>query len=326
MKKLDLIKKLIKKGKNVVISTHIYPDADGIGSEIALCLALRKIGIKAICINEEKLEGRYLYLDKKKVVQDLSLVKKKSNKWDTLVVVDTNSLKRVGPKMNSFAKKVKDIIFIDHHPIKGIKQKNIFLEENKSATGEVVGNLIEDMGIKFTYEMALCLYTAILIDTSSFRYPKVSANTHKLLAKLLKAGVNPPKAYNLIYGTKKLSHMKLLGKILSSIESTRDQKVAWIVVRESDLKKYLTKGENTNSFINNLLVLDNIKVACLFREIKGKVKVSLRSHESVDVGAIAEELGGGGHNHSAGISMEGSIDSVVRTVVRKVRLRLEYLV
>lgn len=321
----ELLKRMTKRGGNVVITTHIFPDADGIGSEIALCLALRQKGVNVICVNEEKLEERYLYLDKRKVVRSFNEFKKNSKKkWDLLIVVDTNSLNRIGPKMNSFAQGIDDIVFIDHHPIEDKKtiSKNIFLNVNKCATGEVVGDLIEHMGIKFNYDISICLYTAILIDTSSFRYPKVSEKTHKLLAKLLKSGVNPPVAYNLIYGTKKLSHMKLLGKILYTIQSTKDQSVAWIIVKERDLKKYLTKPENTNSFINNLLVLENIKVACLFRESRGKVKVSLRSHKSIDVGSIAEELGGGGHGHSAGLILKGNISSVVKKVIRKIRSRL----
>ena len=325
MRKTDLLNKLTKKGGNVIITTHVFPDADGIGSEIALCLALRKKGINAICVNEDKLEDRYQYLDQNKAVKALTKFKREKNKkWNILVVVDTNSLKMIGPKMNFLAQKVDEIIFIDHHPINDQKiiPKNIYLRADLCATGEVVGNLIEDLGVKLTYEIAICLYTAILIDTSSFRYPKVSEKTHTLLAKLLKSGVNPPKAYNLIYGTKKLSHMKLLGKILSSIQSTKDQSIAWIIVKENDLKKFLTKAENTNSFINNLLVLDNLKVACLFRELNGKVKISLRSHESVNVGSIAEELGGGGHTHSAGAILKGDISSVVKKVIRKIKSRL----
>jgi bifunctional oligoribonuclease and PAP phosphatase NrnA len=325
MRKTDLLKKLTKKGGNILITTHVFPDADGIGSEIALCLALRKKGINAICVNEEILEERYRYLDKNKAVKSLTQFKRdKKKKWDILVVVDTNSIKMIGPKMNFLAQKMDEIIFIDHHPIneKKLIPKNIFLRSDLCATGEVVGNLIEDMEVKFNYDIAICLYTAILIDTSSFRYPKVSEKTHTLLAKLLKSGVNPPKAYNLIYGTKKLSHMKLLGKILSSIKSTKDQSIAWIIVKEDDLIKYLTKAENTNSFINNLLVLDNLKVACLFRELKGKVKISLRSHGSVNVGSIAEELGGGGHSHSAGAFLKGDISSVVKKVIRKIKSRL----
>lgn len=325
MRKTDLLNKLTKKGGNVIITTHVFPDADGIGSEIALCLALRKKGINAICVNEEKLEDRYQYLDQNAAVKALNQFKREKNKKSNiLVVVDTNSLKMIGPKMNLLAQNADEIIFIDHHPINDQKiiPKNIYLRSDLCATGEVVGNLIEDLGVKLTYEIAICLYTAILIDTSSFRYPKVSEKTHTLLAKLLKSGVNPPKAYNLIYGTKKLSHMKLLGKILSSIQSTKDQSIAWIIVKENDLKKFLTKAENTNSFINNLLVLDNLKVACLFRELKGKVKISLRSHESINVGSIAEELGGGGHSHSAGAILKGDISSVVKKVIRKIKSRL----
>src|SRR5690606_35704182 len=109
-------------------------------------------------------------------------------------------------------------------------------------------------------------YTAILIDTSSFRYPTVTADTHRMIASLMDAGVDAPMAYNGIYGTKKIFHMHLLGKVLPSTSCALGGQIAWITLKKEDLEIYHTDIEDTHAYINHLLVLDNIKVACMFRD------------------------------------------------------------
>ena len=197
------------------------------------------------------------------------------------------------------------------------------IDTTKAATGELVGELIEELGIKFTPAMALALYTAIIIDTSSFRYPTVSAGTHEMVSKLMLAGVKPPQAFNLINGTKKVNDMQLLGEVLSGSQTSKDESIAWISLTDDMIKKHKSDPEDTHGFINHLLILDNIKVACMFRQIDTNVKVSLRSAiEEVDVGAMAQALGGGGHNHSAATIIEGKIEDVVPSTISKIELML----
>ena len=170
--------------------------------------------------------------------------------------------------------------------------------------------------------MALPLYTAVLIDTSSFRYPTVTGNTHRLIGSLMDTGVRPPHAYNMIYGTKKITFMKLLGKVLASVHTTKDEKIAWLTLTEDLLEKFHVDTEDTHAFINHLLVLDNIKVAVMFREIGDTIKVSLRSVGVIDVGIMAKALGGGGHDHSAATLIEGSLESVIKSTVEKLQILL----
>ena len=191
-----------------------------------------------------------------------------------------------------------------------------------AATGELVGTLLEAIGVEFTKEIALPLYTAILIDTSSFRYPTVTGNTHRLIAKLLDSGVEPPSAYNFIYGTKKISYMQLLGTILSTAQTTSDEQIAWMCLTEKDLDQFKVENEDTLGFINNLLILDKIKVACMFRQEGNHVKISFRSAGDIDVGVIAQALGGGGHNHSAATVIEGKLDEVCQRTIQKLQIML----
>jgi phosphoesterase RecJ-like protein len=236
---------------------------------------------------------------------------------DLFIVTDTNSLERIGEGMKAIALTAPSLLFIDHHPCpKEVMEENC-IDTSKAATGELAGELIQSLGIPLNREMALPLYTAILIDTSSFRYPTVTGNTHRLIGSLMDTGVRPPHAYNMIYGTKKLTYMKLLGKVLASAHTTKDEKVAWLTLTEDLLEKFHVDTEDTLAFINHLLVLDNIKVAIMFREMGPEIKVSLRSIGTVDVGIMARALGGGGHDHSAAAIIKGSLDSVIKTTVER---------
>jgi phosphoesterase RecJ-like protein len=129
----------------------------------------------------------------------------------------------------------------------------------------------------------------------------------------------------MIYGTKKLTYMKLLGKVLASAQSTKDESIAWLTLSEDKLEKFHVDTEDTHAFINYLLVLDNIKVAVMFREFGDQVKVSLRSMGTVDVGVMAVALGGGGHDHSAATIIKGELDTVIKSTVEKLQTMLSKL-
>jgi len=300
------LKERIKESKNILITTHIIPDADGIGSQIALSKALKSLKKKVFCVNDSKLIKRYHFLNKGDTIISLEkyLEVKGSFFPDLIIIVDTNKIARTGIKMSKYLSLYKDIIFIDHHPFsKPIKNRH-FIDVKASATGEIIGNFIKALDIKMTIDMATAIYTAILIDTNTFRYPSVTANTHLLIAELLKVGISTTDIYNQMYGTKKIHHMHLLGHILSNTKTNQEGNLAWIDIKDDELKKFNSNIEDTHAYINNLLVLENVRVACMFREVGRKIKLSLRSHGDVDVAEIAQELGGGGHAHSAATVLE----------------------
>ncbi len=320
MKNFKRLKNLIESAKNIVITTHIFPDADGIGSQLALGQALKFLKKNAYCVNESALLKRYKYLDRQGRIISVNQFKKK--RIDLLIVVDTNALDRIGAKMAALAGNAKEVFFIDHHPAPKEIEALHMIDINKAATGEVVGSIIQRLKVPYDSEMALALYTAIMIDTSSFRYPNVQASTHKLIGRLLETGIEAYQAYDKIYGAKKISHLQLIGQLLLSAQSTEDQSIAWIYLTEKLMKRYSVDPEDTHSFINYLLILKGIKVAVMFREEGKKIKISLRS-SSVDVGLVAQSLGGGGHNHSAAAYKEGSLMLVIRETIDKIRLMIK---
>ena len=322
--KYDDFVKLVAGVQNVVITTHLHPDADGIGSQVALGIALCSMGKNAICVNERPLMERYKYLDPHNILMSSEQFKQKykAQNVDLFVVVDTCSASRIGTEMEIISNDAKNFLYVDHHPAPKEIAAIHCIDTSMSATGELVANLIKALGIEYTKDIALPLYTAILIDTSSFRYPTVTGDTHRALGSFLDVGVEPPKAYNLIYGAKKLPYMQLLGILLSSARNTEDGRVAWVTVKEHDMNRFSVDSEDTHGFVNYLLVLEGIKVACMFRENGKHIKISFRSAGDIDVGIMAQALGGGGHDHSAATVVEGNLKDVVKDTIRKIQKML----
>ncbi len=317
---LDTFKARIQAADKILITTHEFPDADGIGSEIALCLALLSLGKNVYCVNEEPLLERYQYLDQDKVVLGYQQYKKKhaNFKPDMMIVVDTNTKDRIGKNLAGLIVENNiHTLYIDHHPCRGRDLSTHCIDVSSAATGQMIGEMIEALGVKFTKKMALPIYTAIIIDTSSFRYPTVSAATHRLVAKLMDTGVNPPEAYNGIYGTKRIIHMHLLSKILNSAATNANETIAWMLLKKEDIDQFKSDIEDTHAFINNLLILNNIKVAVMFRDDGDQIKMSMRSSGDVDVGLIAQALGGGGHSHSAATILFRLKDESTQAIIDK---------
>ena len=321
-------KDFLKDSVQIVITTHIQPDADGIGSMLALNYALCLLGKKVTCVLEETIPRKLKYLDYDELIYSYSQYIKnhKQNEIDLLIVVDTNSLTRVGNKIQELGIDSHKILYIDHHPCSKEVQTIHLIDIEKCATAEIIGSLIEGLGIDFVPQMALPLYSAIMVDSSSFRYPNVTAETHRMIARIMDTGgLTPSEAYDHMYGKKRISYMQLLGKILASAKISSNKSIAWITMKESELKTYEINVDDTYGFVNHLLVLDNIKIACMFREHGQYVKVSLRSARDIDVGAMAHALGGGGHNHSAATTIKGEIRRVVPRTIFQLTVMMDNL-
>ncbi|MDH4468021.1 MAG: bifunctional oligoribonuclease/PAP phosphatase NrnA [Bacteriovoracaceae bacterium] len=324
----------ILQHESIILTTHVGPDPDGIGSIVSLGRALQQLGKTVHIIIEEPLWYKYKYLDPEGSIFSLDdfLGKKTAVNFEEslLIVVDTHKLSRTGFKISSFLSPFKNIIFIDHHPnpvptamtASGVDHQH-FIDEKAAATGEMIATLINTLGVTFDDVMALGLYTAILVDTNVFRYPSVTGNTHRLIAEFLDHGIPSHTAYNLINGAKKLTSMHLLGQILKNAQVGPLGLVAWIWIQESDLRDYNSELEDTHAYINNLLALEGVRIACMFRQDGPRLKLSMRSHGDIDVGEIAAQFGGGGHSHSAATVIEIPPNDSRENFIHDLILKLE---
>ena len=180
------------------------------------------------------------------------------------------------------------------------------------------------MDCNITKEMAICLYTAILTDTGSFRYSNTSTNTFRTSLKLVKKGINPSHIAGYIYNNNKLSSLKLLGEALRGVQTDSTSKISWTIVTRKMLNDTQADDEQVEGIVDKILSIKKVQVSVFFRETKdGYIKVSFRSRGNFDVDQFARKFGGGGHPNAAGCNLKYKIEKATHIVITKLQDEIE---
>jgi phosphoesterase RecJ-like protein len=316
------IKKIIesiKQNNTFLVTSHMNLEGDALGSELAFAGLIRKIGKKAVIVNEDNTPEPYDFLPGVKKIK-----KHKHNmdlSFDCMVFLDCSGLHRCGEvyKINTGN---KPTINIDHH-ISNEKFAGInWVDPSSSCCCQMIYQLYKKMRIKLDMDIATCLYAGILTDTGSFRYTNTSALTHRIVSELVGYGLDVSAIYKKIYGSMAFQDMKLLGRILPRISCDQGGKIAWAQINKSDLRHKhigIDLGEHILGFMR---LIRDVEVAVLFKENlkdRHEVRVNLRSQGKADVNKIASLFGGGGHKTASGCTIKGDIDKVKAAVLRKIK-------
>ncbi len=329
---LTPLKGLLHQAKRVLISTHSLPDGDGLGAEVALYHYLKRAKKACRIYNPDPLPKRYRFLDPKGAV---ILGPGEIELWDTCdlwIIVDTNDPRRLGALWGEMALRAKKIIFLDHHgdfdaekgEIRYPPNAQLIRDVSAGSIGELLDRLFESLNLAtLNRDAALGLYVSVMTDTNSFRYARTTPQSHRIAANAIELGINPEEIYQHIYSSKELSHVQLLGHLLQHVKVSTQGKLAWLEMDFALRKKHLASADDTLSFLNLLLLLRDSEVVCLFREEDdGLVRVSIKSKGRVVVNRMAMELGGGGHEFSAGLALHLPLAKVIEAVTT----RLEKLI
>ncbi|MGE4232329.1 MAG: bifunctional oligoribonuclease/PAP phosphatase NrnA [Bacteriovoracia bacterium] len=322
---------LIAAAKTIVISTHVMPDGDGLGAEIALYHYLKRSGKVVRVLNPDPVPERYQFLDSAGVL-DVVKPKMKPPVCDLLVIVDTNEPDRLGPIWELFRKSAKNILFLDHHPIlhnsehihENEAKVHEVIDERSSSIGELLYRLFHQAhhlldpsspAFRLSPEIALGLYVSIMTDTNSFRYSKTTALSHRIAADLIDYGLQPEEIYSNIFSSKTIQHLQLIGEVLSKAKEYSRGKnkgsVVYIEITKSLRQRFGAKADDTQSIVNFLLLVKNAEILVMLREEDdGKIKGSLKSKTSFKVNSIAQSFGGGGHDYAAGFLSSESLSAV----------------
>lgn len=297
------LKNIILSNNSFLITTHVNPDADAIGSEIAFYQLLNALGKKSFIINHSETPYNLKFLDVDNVIRQFNLDDHADlfNKVDVLVALDFNRVDRTVSMIKNFQQSKAIKICIDHHqdPERFVDYE--FIDTEYSATGEIIFNLISETKIvSLTKEIAEPIYAAIMTDTGSFRFERTTAKLHRKIATLLETGINPTEIYDKIYDQSKFSKIKLLGRALNSIELIADGKIAYMIITQKDFEEFGAIESDTENFVNYNLSIENVVLGILFIELKNGFKVSFRSKGNIPVNKLAAEFGGGGHTNAAG--------------------------
>jgi phosphoesterase RecJ-like protein len=323
----NLLKEILLNNKSFLLTTHVNPDADAIGSEIALFLILKKLGKEVFIINHSDTPYNLVFLDKYKKIEKYNpeIHSGILHNSDVLIGIDLNRSERLASMREEFFKSQKLKIVIDHHQDTEDFVNYAFVDTEYSATGHILYDFIKKTAIvQLDYELAYPLYAAIMTDTGSFRFERTTPEIHKIIAEFIELGVIPGEVFDKIYDQSKFSKVKLLGRALESLRLFGDKnEIGYMVLSKDDFRLFDAIESDTDGFVNFSLSVENVKIGILFIELNNGFKVSFRSKGNIPINKLASEFGGGGHINAAGTRISnGKLNEYISIILKKAE---EYL-
>jgi bifunctional oligoribonuclease and PAP phosphatase NrnA len=302
----------IERRNKFLLTSHARPDGDAIGSALACCEVLRRLGKDAEVVLHDPVPRIYQPLPfADRVVQ----ADRVNGNYEAAIILECDSIQRT--RLEGLEHQF--LISIDHH-LSGRPFAHVnWIDPEATATAEMVYRLAREAGVSLTPEIATCLYTALMTDTGSFMFRGTNEHTFSLARELVLAGADPAQCARNIYFAHSTAKMRLLGSALSNLH--REGPLAWIWVTREQMERSHAKEEDCEGIVNYALSIGDVEIAAFFREMPdGRYRVSLRSKGKLNVAEIAEHFGGGGHQCASGCSMDGPLSIAVARILEQVRL------
>lgn len=307
---------LIQNNNRFLVTSHQRPDGDSIGSQLALANGLRELGKVADIVNADPSPKNLDFLPG---VEKIRTDSRAGNNYEVVIVLECNNFERTG--IEGLGKLAS--INIDHHPKNDHFADVNWVDPGASAVGILVFELLEELAVSITPAIAINLYVAILTDTGSFQFSNTNAETFAVARKLVSAGADPGQIAQSVMMNQSESKLRLLARLLATLEFDTSRKIAWITLNQEMLEATGATSEDTEGAVNYPLSVEGVLLCAFFREESpNSFRVSLRSKDGLDVGSVAESFGGGGHRNAAGLSVEGSFEEVRDRVLSQLTLLL----
>jgi phosphoesterase RecJ-like protein len=313
---------LLASPKKIAIIPHRNPDGDAMGSTLALYHFLLKLNHQPIVISPNEFPDFLAWLPSSESVliyeKDKVNTKEVLKSAELIFTLDFNALHRTGEMENVLAELKAPFIMIDHHQAPDDFALVTFSDTNYGSTCEMVFDFISDLNQKNLIDttIATCIYTGIVTDSGSFKFPKTTAKTHRVVAELIDAGINNSEIHHLLFNNNSYESLQLLGKALQNMIVLKPHKTSYITLTQEELDQFHFKKGDTEGIVNYGLSLKNVILTAIFIENKeeGIIKISLRSTGDFDVNELARlHFNGGGHINAAGGK---SFDSMKETILR----------
>jgi phosphoesterase RecJ-like protein len=304
---------LSKPAGRALMLGHVHPDADVLGTLLALGEVLAGRGWRVIEGGPHPAPAVLSFLPGIERYRILTTV---ASPLDVVVLTDCPNPVRTEGLIQAARATGAVILNIDHHPDNRRYGDVDWVDTSAAATGEMVYRLVTALGAPLTPAIAMNLFTAIHTDTGSFRYSNTTAETFQIAAALVMAGADPARVSSRLYECRPADALRWLGEALRRIEVSADARVAWLALPSGAVPESFIEGEE---LVNYPRSIETVRVACLLRQLGDHVKVSLRGKGDVDVSRIAARFGGGGHPNAAGCTVAGELSAVTREVLGAVR-------
>ncbi|GAB1429514.1 bifunctional oligoribonuclease/PAP phosphatase NrnA [Ignavibacteria bacterium] len=311
---------------NIVITTHINPDGDAIGSTLGLWNALHECGKNVTVINHSPTPANLQFLSGAEHIRvfhpknDFSLI----TSADIICILDVNNIPRlesVGEAIEA-AQGIK--IVIDHHQEPQDFADIYGIDADASSVCEMITRLLIAGGYRISDATASALYTGIMTDSGNFRFSRTDAELHRLTASLIEYGADPVKIYDCVYNTSSLIRMRMLGRALAEMEIFAEGQICVMTIRKKDFVELGGYLDDTEGFVQNTLSIGGVKIGMTFTEFDDIVKVSLRSKGDVSAVNIAKHFNGGGHFHAAAARFRNqTLDEVLAAAIARATAELK---
>lgn len=316
---------LLKRSEHPLLMTHIRPDADGLGAQLAVADALTTMGKTPRVVIASPLPPRYAFLDTP--TQPVERFHANDSSpfagCDAVVVLDTgtwNQLGDFGPYLRTLS--VPKAV-VDHHMTQDDLGGLALVDTTAEATGRLAYELVRALGVPISKRAAHFMFMALALDTGWFRHKNTTAQTFALADELVRLGADPPPLYEQLFECAPVSRLKLVGRALERLQTRNSGQVAFTEVYLSDYPATGAVPGDTEDLINYPRSVDGVEVALLFIEQpEGGTKISFRSRGRVDVATLAKQFDGGGHKMAAGARAEGTLSAVREQVLAAVDLAL----
>jgi len=316
LKTIDQILGIIGESHTIAVCSHMRPDGDCIGSTLGLALALLDQGKEVICWNQDPVPAKLQFLDPEQLIQSPRPIKRQ---FDCVIAVDSASIERLGTAQEHITNR-KTLINIDHHKSNEMYGDYNIIDPEAASTSQVAYDFLRTNGQTIGKESALCFYTALVDDTGFFKYDSVDAGVFAFAKELVEAGAEPGYVANMLTMREPLAKLRLIPLVLQTLELVLDAQVAIITLTQQMLAATGATKEMADDALQMARSLATVEVAVLLRqEEDGRIKVSLRSKNFVDVSCIALDFGGGGHKRAAGFTSHlHDFDKVKAAVLEKI--------
>lgn len=324
---VDSLVKKIKAAESIILSTHKQCDGDGLGAQLGLYHGLKKIGkkVRVLCVDE--VPKKYEFLEPDRYLETFEGPHSPITKTDLALIFDTNDRRLVEPLYSELEINVKEILFVDHHPVLNQGPEptaGSFIDTRAASTGEIAFSLIKELGIRIDEKIARAIYTSIVFDTQLFKFVKNAPTSHLICAELIEYIPNSEEIHRYLFATHTIEKIKFLSKVLGEIEYFGEGTVATLKLKAQDLLDHNLDMDDSRDVIDMIMNVNSLQAAALFREdAKDEYKLSLRSKGAIEVLGIAETFDGGGHMYAAGATVYGDYSELKEKVVNLLLNRLD---
>src|SRR5216110_1058435 len=316
----EQIGRVLREHQRFAILSHVRPDGDALGSQLALALSLQQLGKDVRVWNEDGMLEKYSFLPRAEL---LTKPPSTADDVDVAIALDTAIQNRLGTTFAA-VRSAKIWINIDHHLSNPGYGDLVIVDPSAPATGEIIFDLIKSQGLPLNHDIAENLYAAISTDTGSFQYPKTSARTFEIAAELVRTGLDVGRLSQQLYENYPRRRLELLRELLRTMRFQQEDRVASFGLTLKTAAELGVIPEDNEGLIDHLRAVRGVIVAVFFEELSdGKVRVSMRSKdEAVDVCAICQKFAGGGHALAAGARVRGSLPEVEERVLAEIRAKI----